>query len=56
MMNEGKCDMNASDSYRLELQTAMQMCYANGDMEGAETYQMMLDEFDENCEDLDLGL
>ena len=48
--------MNALDSYRLELQVAMQECYVNGDIEGAETYQAMLDEFDENCEDLDLGL
>ena len=55
MMKKGN-EMNALDAYRLELQTAMQMCYAEGDMEGAETYQMMLDEFDENSEDLDLGL
>jgi hypothetical protein len=43
--------MNSNDAYRLELQTAMQMCYLNGDIDGAETYQMMIDEFDENCED-----
>ena len=48
--------MNAFDAHRLELQVAMQECYYNGDIEGAETYQAMLDEFEENMEELDLGL
>ena len=42
--------MNASDAYRLELQTAMVQAELAGDLEAAETYQMMIDEFDENEE------
>lgn len=43
-------EMSAFDAHRLELQVAMEMCYAEGDIEGAETYQAMLDEFEENME------
>ena len=43
--------MNGSDAYRLELQVAMQQCELNGDIEGAETYQRMIDELDEYSED-----
>ena len=44
--------MNASDAYRLELQTAMVQAELSGDIEAAEHYQMMIDEFDENCEEI----
>jgi hypothetical protein len=43
--------MSANAAYRLELQVAMQECYLNGDIEGAEVYQGMLDEFEECMED-----
>ena len=43
--------MNSSDAYRMELENAMLECEANGDIEGAEHYQSMLDEYDENCEE-----
>lgn len=44
--------MNAQDaSYRLELQVAMQLCELTGDIEGAEIYQQMIEEFDENFEE-----
>ena len=42
--------MNGSDSYRLELQTAMVQAEIAGDIDAAEHYQMMIDEFDENEE------
>lgn len=44
--------MSANDAHRLELQVAMQECYLNGDIEGAEEFQRMLDEFEECMEDL----
>lgn len=47
--------MSANEAHRLELQVAMEECYLNGDIAGAEEYQAMLDEFEENMEDLDLG-
>ena len=40
-----------NDAYRLELQTLMLLAEANGDIDAAETYQQMIDEFDENMED-----
>lgn len=43
--------MSANDAHRLELQVAMQECYCNGDIEGAEMYQQMLNEFEECMED-----
>ena len=43
--------MSANDAHRLELQVAMQECYLNGDIEGAEEYQAMLDEFEECMEE-----
>lgn len=43
--------MNSFDAYRLELQTAMLQAELAGDIEAAETYQQMIDEFDENCEE-----
>jgi len=43
--------MSMDDAYRLELQVAMQLCELNGDIEGAETYQQMIDELDEYSED-----
>jgi hypothetical protein len=47
--------MNAFDAHRLELQTFMLQAELDGDIEAAEMYQQMLDEFDEYCEE-DLGL
>ena len=43
--------MSANDAHRLELQVAMEQCYLEGDIEGAETYQQMIDEFNEYAED-----
>ena len=43
--------MNADDAYRLELQTAMMLAEAEGNIDAAEHYQMMLDEFDEYSEE-----
>ncbi len=43
--------MGQLEAYRLELQVAMQMAELAGDIEGAETYQQMIDELDENWED-----
>jgi len=43
--------MNSNDAYRLELQCAMIEAEMAGDYNAAENYQMMIDEFDENCED-----
>jgi hypothetical protein len=43
--------MTNSDAYRLELQTLMLQAELNGDIDAAETYQQMIEEFDENCED-----
>jgi len=43
--------MSANDAHRLELQVAMLECYLNGDIEGAETYQQMMDEFEEYMEE-----
>ena len=42
--------MSANDAHRLELQCAMLECELAGDIEGAETYQQMLDEFEEYME------
>ena len=47
--------MSAFDAHRLELQTFMLQAELDGDIEAAEMYQQMLDEFEENCEE-DLGL
>ena len=47
--------MSAFDAHRLELQVAMIEAELAGDLEAAEMYQQMLDEFEENCEE-DLGL
>ena len=49
MMNEGN-KMNGSDAYRPELQTAMVQAELAGDFDAAETFQMMIDEFDANEE------
>lgn len=43
--------MTGQEAYRLELQVAMQQCETAGDIEGAETYQQMIDELDENWEE-----
>lgn len=43
--------MSADDAYRLELQVAMEQCYLDGDIPGAEIYQQMIDELDEYQED-----
>lgn len=43
--------MSANEAHMLELQVAMQECYLNGDIEGAEEYQRMMDEFEECMED-----
>lgn len=43
--------MNSNDAYRLELQCAMIEAEAAGNYDAAETYQQMLDEFEENMED-----
>lgn len=43
--------MNSNDAYRLELQLAMLDCELYGDIDGAEIYQQMIEEFDENLED-----
>ncbi len=47
--------MSAFDAHRLELQCAMMEAEMAGDIEAAEEFQRMLDEFEENCEE-DLGL
>jgi hypothetical protein len=43
--------MNSNDAYRLELQAALIEAESAGNYEAAETYQAMLDEFDEYAED-----
>ncbi len=43
--------MNGSDAYRLELQTLMLQAELAGDIDAAEHYQQMIEEFDENEED-----
>lgn len=43
--------MSGNDAYRLELQVLMIQAEENGDIEAAETYQQMIDEFDEYAED-----
>lgn len=43
--------MSANQAHLLELQVAMQECYLNGDIEGAEQYQQMMDEFEEYMEE-----
>ena len=39
--------MNGNDAYRLELQWALELSMQLGDIEAAETYQQMIDQFDE---------
>lgn len=43
--------MNGDEAYYLELQTAMVQAELAGDIEAAEHYQAMMDEFVENMED-----
>lgn len=47
--------MNANDAYRLELQVALIEAERAGDIDAAETYQSLLDEFDENMGNLNVG-
>jgi len=42
--------MNSNDAYRLELQCALIEAEMAGDINAAETYQQMIEEFDENME------
>jgi hypothetical protein len=39
--------MNGFDAYRLELQCAMIEAESAGDIDAAETYQQMIDQYDE---------
>jgi len=45
--------MSACNAHRLELQTAMLQAELDGDIEAAEEFQRMLDEFDEYMEDFE---
>lgn len=42
--------MSAYDAYRLELQVNMLAAELAGDIDAAEEYQRMIDEFDDNVE------